>query len=91
MMHARRLHLLREIRNGGDYLTGDGSLLARQAAWAKLMEWQKLAERLDIKLETSYALRRWGSSELQFARATLTPSGNQLLEGARGLTKGPGG
>jgi uncharacterized protein YhaN len=84
MMHARRLQLLREIRNGGDHLTANGSLDDRQAAWSKLMEWQKLAERLDIKLETSYTLRRWGSSELQFARATLTPSGSQLLEGARG-------
>ena len=84
MMNARRLQLLREIRNGSDHLTGNGSLANRQAVWAKLMEWQKLAERMDIKLETRYRLRQWGSSELQFARATLTTSGSQLLEGGRG-------
>ena len=81
MMHTRRLELLREIRDGGDHLNGNGSVAERQATWAKLMEWQKLAERMDITLETSYTLKRWGASELRFARAALTQSGSRLLRG----------
>ncbi len=81
MIHARRLQLLREIRDGQDRLTGGKSVAEHMRAMAKLAEWQCLAERMDITLEASYTVTVNGG-ELQFATATLTPSGKTVLDGS---------
>lgn len=85
MIDARRLKLLDEIRRGEDRLTGGSSAQDLAAAMAKLQEWQKLADRLDIVLETAYTITADGA-QLRYARATLTPSGREILTGSRRRT-----
>jgi hypothetical protein len=80
MIHTRRIRLLREIRDGHEGLTGGGSAAEQEAAMAKLLEWRRLAERLDITLQTSYTVTQRGAAELRFAMAALTPSGRRVLE-----------
>jgi hypothetical protein len=86
MMHARRIQLLGEIRDGHDGLAGIPRA-KQHDAMAKLIEWQRLAERLDIILQTSYEVTRRGL-ELRFAAATLTPSGRRVLEDGERRTTG---
>jgi hypothetical protein len=85
MVHARRLQLLREIRDGQNLLTVGASSHAE--AREKLAEWRRLAERMDITLFTSYTVTAHGP-ELHSARATLSGSGRAAL-GERRATGAP--
>jgi hypothetical protein len=78
MIHARRLELLQEIHDGQNRLTGGSSSAEHADAMAKLAEWQRLAERMDITLRASYTVTRRGP-ELHSADAMLSPSGRAVL------------
>jgi len=78
MVHARRLQLLQEIHEGQNRLTAGSSSAERASAMAKLAEWQRLAERMDITLRASYTVTRRGP-ELHSADAVLSPSGRAML------------
>jgi hypothetical protein len=78
MIHARRLQLLQEIQGGQSRLTAGSSSAEHASAMAKLAEWQRLAERMDITLRASYTVTPRGP-ELHSADANLSPSGRALL------------
>jgi len=78
MIHARRLELLREILAGQSRLTAGNSSAEHAIAVAKLAEWQRLAERMDITLRASYTVTARGP-ELHSADAILSPSGRAVL------------
>jgi hypothetical protein len=78
MIHARRLELLREIHEGWNRLTAGASAAEQAGAMAKLAEWERLAERMDITLRASYTLTERGP-ELHSADATLSPTGKAAL------------
>ncbi len=78
MIHARRLQLLREIRDGQNRLTAGPSGAEHARAMAKLAEWERLAERMDITLHASYTVTARGP-ELHSANAILSNSGRAVL------------
>jgi hypothetical protein len=88
MMQAQRLRLLQEIRHGEDSLIVGHSHEEQTIAMAKLREWEKLAERFDIILESAYTLTADGA-RLRYASAALTPSGRQAVDGMKQPTKRP--
>ncbi|HEY7636258.1 MAG TPA: hypothetical protein VH763_11965 [Gemmatimonadales bacterium] len=79
MIHARRLQLLREIHDGQNRLTSGNSSAEHASAVAKLAEWQRLAERMDITLHASYTMTPRGP-ELHSASAVLSPSAVMLVK-----------
>lgn len=89
MVHARRLQLLQEIHDGQNRLMAGNSSAEHASAMAKLAEWERLAERMDITLRASYTVTPRGP-ELHSADAILSPSGRAVLlqqrAGARVVT-----
>jgi len=79
MNRARRIQLLREIRDGQNRLAGGTSMADHAGAMAKLAEWQCLAQRMDLTLRASYKATA-GGPRLDSAAAVLTPSGSAALE-----------
>jgi hypothetical protein len=78
MTPARRLQLLREIRDGGHSIRADSSSEA-PAVEAKLAEWRELDQLQDIRLRTIHGtIGR--AEEVRVVIAILTPSGMSFLE-----------
>jgi hypothetical protein len=76
---ARRLTLLREIRDGGHILRA-GPSAEEQAAWAtKLLAWRELDRLRDIRVRIFEGTTE-GGVELQAAIAVMTLSGMRYLE-----------
>jgi hypothetical protein len=79
MTPARRLQLLREIRDGGYSMRADSSSDAPAAVEAKLAEWRELDQLQDIRLRTIHGtIGR--AEEVRVVIAILTPSGMGFLE-----------
>ena len=76
---ARRLQLLRAIRDGGHSMRADSSSEAPAAVEAKLAEWRELDQLRDIRLRTIHGTIR-NTEDVRVVIAILTASGLRFLE-----------
>jgi len=84
---ARRLQLLREIRDGGHSMTADSS--SEASVEAKLAEWRELDHLRDIRLRTIHGIIG-NTEEVRVVIAILTASGMRFLEDHTGVADEPG-
>jgi hypothetical protein len=83
---ARRLQLLREIRDGGHSMRADSS--SEASVEAKLAEWRELEQLQDIRLRTIHGIIG-NTEEVRVVIAILTPSGMGFLEEHAGEAEEP--